>query len=279
MVNVIGYVRVSSEIQVEGTSLDSQTEAILNYCKINSLNLIRIFREEGESGSLIDRTALQEMFVWLDNNKHLEIQQLVVLKLDRLARDITVHYEIFRRLATGKVVLSSIYEPMQDTPAGRFMMGLFALQAQYENEDRADKTQKGRNKNMELGNYMWKLPLGYQRVNHTIVRSEPDFSLIKEGFCMILYREKRLIDVWKFLNDNGVHGQQNKEYLAEQTVQKLYRNKLYTATYEHNSKVYNGNYESMITMEQFNETQYILDIWKERRVLNLKNANTQILVA
>ena len=47
--NVIGYIRVSSEEQVENYSLANQEEYITNFCAKNKFTLIKIFRDEGKS--------------------------------------------------------------------------------------------------------------------------------------------------------------------------------------------------------------------------------------
>ena len=41
--NVAGYVRVSSESQVENYSIPQQKEAITNYCKAKGWDLIKIY--------------------------------------------------------------------------------------------------------------------------------------------------------------------------------------------------------------------------------------------
>ncbi|MSU44944.1 recombinase family protein, partial [Candidatus Nomurabacteria bacterium] len=43
------YVRVSSEEQVKGTSLEFQEESCRKYCKDKSIEVIKVFREEGAS--------------------------------------------------------------------------------------------------------------------------------------------------------------------------------------------------------------------------------------
>ncbi|HFV2809467.1 TPA: recombinase family protein, partial [Streptococcus agalactiae] len=47
---VVGYVRVSSESQIENTSIVEQEERIQAYCKARGWELIKIFRDEGLSG-------------------------------------------------------------------------------------------------------------------------------------------------------------------------------------------------------------------------------------
>lgn len=69
MVNVVGYIRVSTVNQVkEGYSLGEQLDEIEKYCAANGFNLIHTFSDEGKSGAKtdedetkIDRDGLQNM--------------------------------------------------------------------------------------------------------------------------------------------------------------------------------------------------------------------------
>lgn len=82
----VGYVRVSTQEQVEGFGLDSQRKAIRDYCKQHDLRLVRIVADEGQSGSngLDSRVGLVEALAAV---KGREAQAIVVKRLDRLARD------------------------------------------------------------------------------------------------------------------------------------------------------------------------------------------------
>ena len=69
IINVFGYIRVSTESQVkQGYSLEEQEEEIERYCTDNGFNLLRVFKDEGISGAKanedemsIERDGLIEM--------------------------------------------------------------------------------------------------------------------------------------------------------------------------------------------------------------------------
>lgn len=73
--NVVGYIRVSTQGQArDGYSLKCQEEEIKTYCDEQGLNMIHIFRDEGNSGAKlneealeIDRVCLQEMLAHLSS--------------------------------------------------------------------------------------------------------------------------------------------------------------------------------------------------------------------
>ena len=49
------YTRVSSDEQVNGTSLDFQEEQCRKYCADKVVEVLTVFREEGESAKSTDR--------------------------------------------------------------------------------------------------------------------------------------------------------------------------------------------------------------------------------
>lgn len=83
MINVLGYIRVSTVNQVkEGYSLGEQLDEIEKFCKANGFNLIDTFKDEGKSGAKtdedeerIERDGLLDM---LDRLKEGDITYIVV---------------------------------------------------------------------------------------------------------------------------------------------------------------------------------------------------------
>ena len=59
MINVLGYIRVSTVNQVkEGYSLGEQLDEIERFCTANGFNLIDTFKDEGRSGAKTDNEEL-----------------------------------------------------------------------------------------------------------------------------------------------------------------------------------------------------------------------------
>jgi DNA invertase Pin-like site-specific DNA recombinase len=106
----IGYVRVSTEEQVQGNGLAVQREAINKFCKVENMSLVEVFGDEGISGSngLEHRrglaTALASPASSLAN-------ALVVYRLDRLARDYVLQELLVARLREGGTPVRSVMEP------------------------------------------------------------------------------------------------------------------------------------------------------------------------
>lgn len=130
---LVGYVRVSSESQLDGYGLEVQRKAIRSWAKANSHKLVRIEEDAGVSGAKDagDRPGLTAA---LETLREHEAAGLVVARLDRLARALHVQeaaLEVaWRAGATvfavdqGEVRKDDPDDPMRD--AIRKMQGVFA---------------------------------------------------------------------------------------------------------------------------------------------------------
>ncbi|MGZ6005365.1 MAG: recombinase family protein [Candidatus Saccharimonadales bacterium] len=160
----IAYVRVSSEEQVHGTSLDSQEKACVEYAARQGLTLDPkdIFREEGVSAKILDRPQLAALLSYCARNKG-SIHQCIVWKVDRLARKSEYHHIIKAKLAKYGVKLVSVTEPISDDPTGTLMEGILAAFAQFDNEIRTQRTSAGMKARTYQGGWPHDAPYGYTK--------------------------------------------------------------------------------------------------------------------
>jgi len=91
--NAVIYCRVSSTEQFDGTRLESQELACKEYAARNDLTVVRTFIERGESSKFADRPQLLELLARCAKREK-SIQQVLVWKVDRLARNVGDHFNI-----------------------------------------------------------------------------------------------------------------------------------------------------------------------------------------
>ncbi len=259
----IGYVRVSSKEQVEGTSLEQQKIAIEKYCDSNNFNLIKIFVERGESAKTADRTEFKEAinFVYDKENR---VDYFIVHKVDRFARNAKDFHAIKAVLSKKGVDLKSVTENFDDDPAGRLMEGMLALIAQFDNEIRTERVTSGMRAKLEKGEFIFRPPPGYTKINknskNEILADKRLFTPIKTAWEMLLTGRYQSTEIVRWLNNNGF-GSSREKKMSKQKLSKIFHNKFYAGIIEIESMGIRskGEYEPMITEKEFYLAQEILE--------------------
>ncbi|MBF0260088.1 MAG: recombinase family protein [Desulfamplus sp.] len=103
MKKAYGYIRVSGKGQIDGDGFARQEKAIADYAKANGYEIVKVYREEGVSGTLIDRPALTDMMLDLESNienadADNQVKVVLIERVDRLARDLMIQENILHDL-------------------------------------------------------------------------------------------------------------------------------------------------------------------------------------
>jgi site-specific DNA recombinase len=202
--NAVIYCRVSSKEQVEGTSLESQELSCREHARRNHLDVVEVFVDRGESAKFADRPQLLELLSFCKERKH-AIEQLLVWKVDRLARNVGDHFNIKAELMKHGVRVVSVTEPIDAKPEGRLLETILAGFAQFDNDVRAARTVQGMRRKIEEGIYPWQPPLGYriaQPGSKKQLPDEPDqpaFGVLQEAWAKFAAGGVTKADILRFL--------------------------------------------------------------------------------
>lgn len=99
------YLRVSTEEQArEGLSLSVQEERCREAALADGAEQVRVFRDDGYSGTTLDRPALQELLASLE-----AVDVVYVWKLDRLSRSVRDMANLTAGFAETGVGLKSVF--------------------------------------------------------------------------------------------------------------------------------------------------------------------------
>jgi site-specific DNA recombinase len=110
MTKAFAYLRVSGKGQIDGDGFPRQLAAVKAYAKAHDIRILRVFREEGVSGTVegMDRPTCAEMVgAILANGVH----TILVESLSRLARELFIQEYILRDMKQRGVTLISVTEP------------------------------------------------------------------------------------------------------------------------------------------------------------------------
>lgn len=161
MKNSIIYCRVSTKEQAElGYSLDIQEKACIEYAKRCGYEVIRQFREEGESAKTIDRTQLKLLLDFISSNPS-KAKVVIVYKLDRLARNMVDYTALITLFSKFGIDVESVTEQADDSPAGKLTKNMIAAIAQFDNDQRRERTVGGMKEAVLEGRWCWMAPTGY----------------------------------------------------------------------------------------------------------------------
>lgn len=151
---VVGYVRVSTKEQAETKlSLTHQEEKIRAYAVAQDLKLTRMFNDAAESAKDLNRTAVQELLEEVEKGR---IEHVIILKLDRLVRNVENLGFLLRLFEKKNVTLSAVQESLNTaTASGRMVVNLLGAIAEWERDTIAERTVAAlgvkRAKNEKLG--------------------------------------------------------------------------------------------------------------------------------
>ncbi len=159
------YTRVSDDKQVNGTSLSFQEEICRKYCQERGIEVVQVFREEGESAKTADRTELLKALEFCRQHKG-TLAAFVVAKVDRFARLTEDHFALRKTLNGYGVSLHSVTEPIGNSPAEKLVETVLAASADFDNAVRTQRCTDGMKTRLGDGIWPWKPPTGYACARH-----------------------------------------------------------------------------------------------------------------
>ncbi|MDN6414001.1 recombinase family protein [Staphylococcus gallinarum] len=157
-----GYIRVSTERQVEGYSIEGQITQIERYCQFNGYELVDIYADRGISGKSMNRPELQRM---LNDAKNGKLDCVMVYKTNRLARNTSDLLTIVEELHRQNVEFFSLSERMEvKNSTGKLMLQILASFSEFERNTILENIYTGQHQRALEGYYQGNLPLGYNNI-------------------------------------------------------------------------------------------------------------------
>lgn len=182
---VIGYLRVSTERQVDRFGLPVQERQVRTWCKAGGHRLVAVFTDEGESGSngLQTRLALGEA---LNALRERRAAGLVVPRLDRLARDLIVQEQLLaevRRIGAEVFSCSAAEAGFladdPDDPSRKLIRQVLGAVSEYERAMVVLRMRRGRARKAEQGGFAYgSPPLGSRAEGGALVADEREAATV-----------------------------------------------------------------------------------------------------
>jgi site-specific DNA recombinase len=221
------YCRVSTVEQVQNLSLSTQEKACRAYAEREGYDIGEVFVDRGESAKTTARPEFRRLLAYCRQHAG-KVQAVIVYGLSRFSRNSTDHHAIAALLRGYGVALRSVTEPIDDSPAGRFMEGICAAMAQFDNDLKSDRTKVGMRAALERGRWVWQAPIGYRNGARAI--GEPSLVATERGpditaaFADVA-AGRAPAEVFARLRAMGIRGP--RTLLTMQTFHRLMRNPVY----------------------------------------------------
>lgn len=201
-------IRVSTEDQVDGTSLADQERLCLALIEARGWKFTgKVYADRGVSGTDENRPGLTEA---LKDAAKGNYDVLVALNMTRLSRKLHISAKVIDDLANLDVAFVSVQEAFIDTStsAGRGLAGVFSSFAQMDRDAIVEKTARGQRAKGEAGlwpgghpPFGWRLE-GHKRTAHP-VRDERERRVLAEAYRLLVTQRLNAFQVAARLNDAG----------------------------------------------------------------------------
>jgi len=162
------YCRVSSEEQREKQSIQMQVSAAENYVegeklKGHEVTLTGWYKDDGISGT-IPIANRPEGARLVQDARNARFDRLVVWKLDRLGRQVSIILNLVEEFEKLGITITSLTEPFDTSNStGRLMLNILASFADFEHDTIVERSVTGTNERARAGQWLGGIvPYGYE---------------------------------------------------------------------------------------------------------------------
>lgn len=196
------WIRVSTDMQVEGESPENHERRAREYASSKGWQVVEVYRLDGVSGSAsLDHAEAQRMFRDLDRGR---ITALIASKFARFSRNGISFRQLYQRFKAAKADLISLDESIDtSTPAGELMLGLIADLAEWERKEISTRVRSSIRPRAQAGKPLGgKAPYGYQWVEGKLIPHTEE-APIRRQIHELYIVHKRARTVATLLNQAG----------------------------------------------------------------------------
>ena len=244
---VIAYCRTSTENQKEEKTIQLQVESLKAYAQKHDYDIVEWFEDDGVSGGLEHRPALARLMKCLETN--LDIEGVLIYKLDRLARDLYIQEGLIKEFTKFKKEVISTLEPdlASNDPfrkAFRQMLGVFA---EFEKAMITLRMKNGRNSAVAKGRWHGGSIYGYDHgKNGELLINQSEAKTVRKMYHMKRYQKLSPKKIAEWLNDEKVPTKRKTTKWHSLTVRKILRNPAYKGYLQYQGQLHPGNHEPII---------------------------------
>jgi len=226
-VRIATYTRISTDEVNQPYSLGAQSEKLAAYvASQEDWELVSTFTDQ-MSGAKLDRPGLTNA---LRAAKAGRFDLLLVYRVDRLSRSVRGLAEVLETLDTAGVGFRSATEPFDTTsPAGRMMVQMLGVFAEFERATIIDRVIAGMERKASLGGWCGgQEPFGYRAVKGEgrLIADETEAPLLPVIFDLYANKHLGAHAIANWLTDAGLSTRSGKPW-SFKSILTVLRNRTY----------------------------------------------------
>ena len=204
------YTRVSTELQIDGYSLEAQKERLRREAKHRGMQIAGEYSDEGKSGKNINgRPEFKKMLADIKSGKD-DVDYVLVFKLSRFGRNTADTLNSLQYMEDYGVNLLCVEDNIDSAGAsGKLIISVLAAVAEIERSNIQEQTMAGRKQKARDGKWNGGFaPYGYQLVAKEGERAKVlEINEEEAELVRLIYKQylggMGIGNVAKWLNDNG----------------------------------------------------------------------------
>ena len=262
--NIAAYCRVSTDKEDQLNSLETQKEFFLEYTKRTGDNLIKLYADEGISGTKIkNRKEFQHMLA--DAEKGL-FDMVVVKDISRFARNTVDLLQSVRKLKALGIETQFLTANMTSMGNSEFVLTIFGALAQEESANTSKRIKFGKKMNAEKGRVP-NIVYGYDKTigdYFNLSINEEEAKVIRQMYKWYTEEGFGGAKIANMLNERGVKTKRGNNW-SQNSVCRILTNEIYTG------KIINGKEEvsDFLTgqRKEKDESEWLVTIRPELRII------------
>ena len=262
--NIAAYCRVSTDKTDQLNSLETQKEFFLEYTKRTGDNLIKLYADEGISGTKIkNRKEFQRMLA--DAEKGL-FDMVVVKDISRFARNTVDLLQSVRRLKSLGIETQFLTANMTSMGNSEFVLTIFGALAQEESANTSKRIKFGKKMNAEKGRVP-NIVFGYDKTigdYFNLSINENEAMAIRQIFQWYTEEGYGGSKIANMLNERGIKTKRGNNW-SQNSVCRILTNEIYTG------KIINGKEEiaDFLTgqRKEKDESEWLVTLRPELRII------------
>ena len=263
--NIAAYCRVSTDKEDQLNSLETQKEFFLEYTKRTGDNLIKLYADEGISGTKIkNRKEFQRMLA--DAEKGL-FDMVVVKDISRFARNTVDLLQSVRKLKALGIETQFLTANMTSMGNSEFILTIFGALAQEERANTSKRIKFGKKMNAEKGRVP-NIVYGYDKTigdYFNLSINEEEARVIRQMYKWYTEEGFGGAKIANMLNESGIKTKRGNNW-SQNSVCRILTNEIYTG------KIINGKEEiaDFLTgkRKEKDESEWLVTVRPELRIID-----------